>query len=348
MKLARKISFAIRTNTRARWAAFVCIFAVGLLLGFIVEWQRDIRREANVVYDFKKIHPLDNHYSFINPLLGFDRQEDYGEYAALKKKIQNFIVTPDVLKNATGISVYFRSVETGEWVGINEGEQYDPASLLKVPVMMFYLKLAESDPSILSRTYAYTAKDIALLKSAGGDVATQLAPNTPYTVDQLLPEMIIRSDNIAKYLLILNSPKDDLWNIYGSLGVQLDKDGPYKSIISTRTYSLFFRTLYNSTFLNEDMSEKALKMLSQTEFKNGIVAGVPGDIKIAHKFGRYTNIQNGAVISVEAHDCGIIYYSHSPYLLCVMTRGNDTNQLEQIISQVSRLTYEFMDENKSR
>jgi len=244
------------------------------------------------------------------------------------------------------ISVYFRNLETGEWVGINPNEDFDPASLLKVPVMMYYLKLAESDSAILSRTYKYTAGDLNLLKVAQGDTTTRLIQNKLYTVDQLIYEMIVRSDNVAKYLLILNSPASDLENIYGDLGIQIHKEAKDTYIISARTYSLFFRNLYNSTFLNQTMSEKALGMLNKAEFKDGLVAGVPSNIKVAHKFGQYTNIANGVVTSVEAHDCGIVYYPDSPYLLCIMTRGKDTAQLESIISQVSRITYEFIEENK--
>ncbi len=53
---------------------------------------------------------------------------------------------------------------------------------------------------------------------------------------------------------------------------------------------------------------------------------------------------NGTVTNVEAHDCGIVYYPDSPYLLCVMTRGKDTGQLESIIGKISQITYQFMGE----
>ncbi len=317
------------------------------MAGVLVGWKVTQQYYGDALFGFSKIHPLNNHYQFINPLLGFDAAEKtHSEYTQLKNRIQILIDNPQVIQRADNISVYFRNLETGEWVGINSNEDFDPASLLKVPVMMYYLKLAESDSGILSRTYTYTAGDMNLLKIAQGDIATRLVQNKPYTVDQLIYEMIVRSDNVAKYLLILNSPASDLDNMYGDLGIQIHKEKGDKYIISARTYSLFFRSLYNSTFLNQTMSEKALGMLGEAEFKDGLVAGVPSNIKVAHKFGQYTNTANGAVTSVEAHDCGIIYDLDSPYLLCVMTRGKDTAQLENIIANVSQITYQFMIENK--
>ena len=91
---------------------------------------------------------------------------------------------PEISKKIRSMSIYFRNLETGDWVGINQNEDYDPASLLKVPVMILYLKHAESDPSILSRTYAYTASDLALLKNAvGADLSTRLVQGRQYTVE---------------------------------------------------------------------------------------------------------------------------------------------------------------------
>ena len=348
-KFFKKLLFAVQSNTRAAGVVFLFIFSFGLLIGFSIEWYMTTTREADAVFGFRKIHPINNRFQFINPLIGFDISEKrYSEYTGLKNQIENYINSPEVSGKINSISVYFRNLETGDWVGINQNEDYDPASLLKVPIMMFYLKLAESDEYILSRTYAYTKSDINLLKSVqGGDLSTRLIEGKQYTVEELIYEMIVRSDNIAKYLLILNSSQGNFNEIYGDLGIQIHKEGNVYTI-SSKIYSLFFRTLYNATFLNQEMSEKALKILSEAEFKNGLVAGVAPDIRVAHKFGQYASITNGKVTSVEAHDCGIIYYPDSPYALCVMTRGHNTGQLEGIIQQISQVTYHFIQEQKTK
>jgi len=57
-------------------------------------------------------------------------------------------------------SVYFRDLNNGMWFGINEGVFYRPASMLKVPVMIAYFKLAESTPAILAKKYLTMAISI--------------------------------------------------------------------------------------------------------------------------------------------------------------------------------------------
>ena len=83
------------------------------------------------------------------------------------------------------------------------------------------------------------------------------------------------------------------------------------------------------------MSEKALELLSKTTFNDGIVAGLPENIVVSHKFGEYILPDE-----IELHDCGIIYYVQNPYFLCVMTRGKDEGELKNTISGISKIIYE--------
>ncbi len=156
--------------------------------------------------------------------------------------------------------------------------------------------------------------------------------------------MIIDSDNVAKDLLLDYADRDTLYQLFGDLDIELPDaktpDDKYYGI-SVKTYSLFFRTLYNSTILNRNDSEKALQLLSKTTFKTGIIAGIPENIAVAHKFGAHVS----PPIGNELHDCGIIYYPQKPYLLCVMTRGRDANKLALVITNISKSVFEFIKNN---
>ena len=89
------------------------------------------------------------------------------------------------------------------------------------------------------------------------------------------------------------------------------------------------------------MSEKALSYMSEVDFKQGLVAGVPGGIAIAHKFGEKTVGASGEI--KQLHDCGIVYYPNNPYLLCVMSRGDSFEYLDDTIREISHIVYEEVD-----
>jgi len=77
-------------------------------------------------------------------------------------------------------------------------------------------------------------------------------------------------------------------------------------------------------------------------YKEGLVGGLPEGIKVAHKFGERGYEESGVK---QFHDCGIIYYPDKPYLLCVMTRGDDFNALQGMVRQVSQTVYQTVSLN---
>ena len=150
--------------------------------------------------------------------------------------------------------------------------------------------------------------------------------------------MIIYSDNVAYDLLLENIDNRLLVQTFTDLGINISQGftNPSGNILSVKDYASFFRILYNSSYLNKTMSEKALKLLNQVEFDKALVAGLPSTITISHKFGEREFLATG---EKQLHDCGIIYLPDKPYLLCVMTRGKDISLLANAISQISSLIY---------
>ncbi len=279
------------------------------------------------------------HYQFINPLLECDfwtatNNQNLNE---LREKINSIINNEINDHHISFASVYYRDLNNGPWFGINEKEFFSPASLIKVPLMIAYYKAAEEKPTILQEeivnTLTYDPSEQNILPEK------TLELNQPYSVEELIKRMIIFSDNNAYRLLLDHIDNDLVYKVYTDLGVDISKakNNPTGNILSVSGYASFFRILYNASYLNRSMSEKALNLLSQTTFHQGLVAGVPNNVTVAHKFGErhYTNTGE-----YQLHDCGIIYVPDKPYLLCVMTRGNNFNNLSQIISQISETIYQ--------
>jgi hypothetical protein len=119
------------------------------------------------------------------------------------------------------------------------------------------------------------------------------------------------------------------------LGIKLSKGDDSSDYVTVRQYSSLLRVLFNASYLNADYSEKALENLGNIEFKQGLNKGVPTNILIAHKFGERELTDK----TKQLHDCGIIYYPGHPYLLCVMTRGTDYNNLSDFIGKISNTIY---------
>jgi hypothetical protein len=111
--------------------------------------------------------------------------------------------------------------------------------------------------------------------------------------------------------------------------------------VTPKVYAGFFRVLFNSSYLSRDFSEATLNMLSQTEFNKGITAKLPSNIRVSHKFG--IREENGLK---QLHDCGIVYYPKTPYLLCVITKGFDYDKMAAAIANISEEKMSRHDENQ--
>lgn len=319
-----------------------------LIMGLIVGAQYEKKSlYSNIFENLEPIRNSESSYQFIKPLLAYriPSSEGQREFDSLKRNISDFIDGEKQKGRLNHVSLFLSELDRGRWIGVDENEQHTPASLMKVVVMMGYLKFAETDTRILSRTFTYTQSIDDVRKGILFDGPSELELGTSYSVDDLIEKMIVDSDNGALALLLDNIDQNSLDSLYQSLTVRYPIQNQY--LISPRDYSLFFRVLYSATYLNEEMSEKALSLLANATFKDGLVKDLPEYIKVAHKFGEHVINNNGQIRGIELHDCGIIYYKPSPYFLCIMTSGDDLDALQKFIQDISSLIYEEVSE-KSR
>lgn len=326
---------------RRRIILFAAIFLIGGITGwYLGHWQNSAANRY--VNSIRPLRDQNSKYKFTNPLLGYDSAEsttEFTEYKPLENKITQLIQQKTTAQEADHVSVYFRDLDLGRWVGINENDAYDPASLLKVPLMITYLKQAESDPQTLNRSLTFT-KEMDSSSQVPFETPTQLKVGSHYTTEQLLEAMIGDSDNGAKDVLLSQADQNSLKETYSDLGITNPTDIQGNYLISPKLYALFFRVLYNATYLNRTMSEKALELLSETNFNDGLAAGLPQGVKVAQKYGEHVNADaNGQPTEIELHNCGIVYEQTTPYILCVMTKGKDLSKLERAIADISKLIY---------
>lgn len=277
-------------------------------------------------------------YHFINPLLECDQANFSTDHNLnhIKDDLQALIDQYLAKNSLTAASVYYRNLNNGPWFGINETALFSPASLIKVPLLITYLKQADTDPSILQQKLLYQ-KQPDIPQDIEPEIT--LTDNQSYSIDDLLHQMIVYSDNQAYNVLFNHINNQQLVNTYRDLGIDLSRAfvDPNGNIISVKDYASFYRILYNSSYLSKTMSEKALKLLSQTTFKDGLDKQLPPSLITSHKYGERFYQSTG---EKQLHDCGIVYVPGNPYLVCIMTRGTDFTQLETVIQNLSATIYQ--------
>ncbi len=283
-----------------------------------------------------------NHH--VNPLLECDLAEDVlrnRELIPFKERVVALLAQQGEPRGPARVSVYFRELNDGIWFSVGETERFIPASLRKLPLLIALLKQAErpGGEALLERPVTF---DLSRDHNADQNLqpAVRLVPGEHYPVRELLVRMIVYSDNNAFALLtgVVDPAQLDL--VYALLRMQDPRAAGDDQFLSVQTYASFFRILYNATYLGRDASEWALELLARSAFKDGLVAGVPAGVEVSHKFGEKSDARDN---TVQLHDCGIVYHSANPYLLCVMTSGTRFDVLDDAIVAVSRLVWQEVD-----
>lgn len=277
----------------------------------------------------------------IAPLLLCGETKNSYESTQMTKEVSSYInkkIDKDGIKN---ISFYFRDLNKSRWTGVNEDDQYTPASLMKIPLIITLYRHAETDPSILSEEVYFDGNsDLNAIETI--QPRKQIEGGKSYSISELIKYMIIYSDNNATALLLKFVEPKDMWKVFQDLGLPVPEGVNVGTLdyMSARDYAHIFRVLYNATYLSQEYSLKALELLLSSDFKQGILAGVPKGTTLANKFGERTAYnEKGNPEYSELHDCGIVYAPNNPYLVCIMTKGSNFTALEQVIKDISGIVY---------
>lgn len=278
----------------------------------------------------------DNIFKLTNPILDCEYIDQENETTLSYVNVNDKVNSLKDKYGVNDVSLYFRDLNNGPWIGINEKATFSPASLLKTPVVMALFKYAETKPEILNKQIFIKESDI-VKNSNQNIVFPGLVKNTNYTLFNIAESVIENSDNAGVGIILNNIPVNYISNVFNSIGVPY-KDTTDEVNLRVKDYASFFRVLFNSSYLSREMSEKVLEILSKSKYKDGIVAGVPSGVTVAHKFG-----ERVVDDTYQLHDCGIVYYPNNPYILCIMTKGDNFIRQQGIIQELSRYIYTEVD-----
>ncbi|MCA9538096.1 MAG: serine hydrolase [Myxococcales bacterium] len=281
-------------------------------------------------------------YPFVTPLLDCD-SAPVGHASALGAMRDRLLTSVQRFRaagTATHISVYVRDLDNGAWFGINEETAFAPASLMKVPILIALLVQEEMEPGYVQQPVFYP-NDMPFNRPQHIVPGERIVPGRNWPLWDVAEAMIIESDNNALHLLRSIVPPQTVNRVINDLGLvgRRGRDDGDPDALSVRTYATVFRVLYNASYLGPGTSNDALEMLSRSSFRRALVAGVPEQITVAHKFGEWDQHFRD-YNARQLHDCGIVYLPGRPYLACIMTRGPEQEPLIGVVADISKQIFE--------
>lgn len=293
-----------------------------LLLGFLVSKPPESLQPSGQNYS-----PSATQYPYISKRVFASQQNDL---------VVNFVQLRTILRTElapyTNVGMYFEYLPTGTSIGINEDREYVQASLLKVPLAMAVLKKVESGQLRTNMVLTVEQQDI----DPNFGTLHERGVGTRLSVGDAIYQVLVNSDNTARNLFFKVVSQEEITDVYDYLGIP--KDFGDEPTVSAKNYSSILRSLYFSSYINPQNSYAILDLLTRSEFSDKIVAGVPDGVLVAHKIG----VRNGRPGVTDVFtDCGIIYLTKRPYLLCVMTEMSESDA-QRIMSSISKVIYDYI------
>lgn len=267
-----------------------------------------------------------------------------------KNLVKNYI---SLNSDLSEVSVYVEDLTTGKSYGINEENLYTPASIFKVPTVMAYLQASQKYPKLLTQEIIYTPAMYEVYKTVGisqEESGDNLEVGRSYTALELIRKTIEESNNQAVSIMRDITAKQDVDILLETLGINLYDDSNTKQLfsyflvtknavpyITPEAFNKLMVSLYKGSYTDRKTSDILIEMLKKSEFKDGIRAGVPEAVPVAHKFGIYNTINSDSV-GVGLNDCGIVY-SDNPYTICVMLIAKDMQTATSAMQDISAIIY---------
>lgn len=229
------------------------------------------------------------------------------------------------------VGLYFEVLNTGANITINEDQRFFPASLIKMPTALAVMKKIEDGEWKLSNQLVLFEED----KNDGYGNLYKNSVGTRFTIENLLKELLINSDDTAHRILIRNLESQNYESVLTGLGMSQLFDNNYN--VTPKEYSRIFRSLYSSSYLKREYSQMLLKWLTETPFNNFLGSEIPTEVKFSHKIGEHDDEKTYL-------DSGIVYIPNRPYILTVMVKvkNGDQSKSEEIMRNISKQVYEYI------
>jgi beta-lactamase class A len=255
-----------------------------------------------------------------------------------------------IRKSGADVAIGFRTLDGYTAYSVHDDESFHAASTMKIPVMieLFHqarqAKLKLDDPLLIRNEFHSLADGSIYTLDPADDSETDLykAAGETRTLRQLCEIMVTVSSNLATNLLIEKLGVDNIRATVHSLsadgmnvlrGVE-DNKAFAKGLNNTTTargLQRLLEAIAHGEAVDQESSRQMIEILERQKFNEGIPAGLPPGIPVAHKTGEITKIH---------HDAAIVF-APKPFVLVLLVRGlADAKDSAALMADITRLLYQ--------
>jgi beta-lactamase class A len=270
------------------------------------------------------------------------------EPADLKGQIEAAITS---LGEKVVVEVAFRDLETGESVMIRADEPMHPASTMKIPVMLEVYRRAEEgslkldDKIAIKNSFAsiVDGSSFELDPKDDSELTLYQRIGQDATIRELVTLMITESSNLATNLLVEKLTPEAITIFMKQLGADglkvlrgVEDSKAFakglNNVGTARGLMVVLSKLSEGSAVSKQASDEMLAILRAQKFNEGIPAGLPPGVSVAHKTGS---------IKAGYHDAAVVGIpGRKSFILVVMTRGiEDEPKAHKLAADIARIVF---------
>jgi beta-lactamase class A len=255
---------------------------------------------------------------------------------------------------ARAVAVALHDIESGAELQYDADRWFHGASTIKVAILLaVYGEIDRGRLAPQSRLHvrnrflsAYDGSPFRVLADRDADSEVHAAIGKTMRISELALHMIATSSNLATNLLLdligLESVQRTI-DRFGLTGLDVrrgveDEKAYEQGIVNRVTANglvALLRLIAEERAYSPELSREMLDILHQQEFRKGIPARLPREVRVAHKTGD---------ISTVAHDAGVVYApERQPYVVAILTEwAADAGSRSPTIAAISHSVYDAL------
>jgi len=258
-----------------------------------------------------------------------------------------------IAKSGADVAVFFKTLDGKAQWSVRAEDVFHAASTMKIPVMieLFHQvqegKVKLTDTLLIKDEFHSIVDGSPFMLNASDDSEGQLykAEGQRRTLRELCELMITVSSNLATNLLIEKLGVENIRATVHELGADgmnvmrgvEDNKAFQKGLNNTTTargLGFLLQAIAQGRAVDTASSNEMVAILEWQKFNQGIPAGLPKGIPVAHKTGEITKIH---------HDAAIVF-AKRPFILVILVRGlAEKKDSAALMVDISKSLYEAIE-----